>query len=166
MCDPGGAMLWMLRLEKLIFQLSSLWELVDISATWKRNYSLLQVSRGWLYSSAGKISPEKMNSQDIMHKCCGCYLFAQLYDSFAISWTVACQAPLSMGFSRQEYWSRLPFPFPEDLLNLGIEPTSPAWQADSLPSEPPGKPTMNYRKEHFHILAQLLTAMEQVIQPL
>ena len=87
-------------------------------------------------------------------------------DSFAISWTVACQAPLSMGFSRQEYWSRLPFPFPEDLLNLGIEPTSPAWQADSLPSEPPGKPMMNYGKEHFHILAQLLTAMEQVIRPL
>ena len=50
-----------------------------------------------------------------------------------IPWTVACQAPLSMGFSRQEYWSRLPFPSPGDLLDPGIEPWSPALQADSLP---------------------------------
>ena len=52
-------------------------------------------------------------------------------------WTVACQAPLSMGFSRQEHWSGLLFPSPEDLPNPGIEPRSPALQADSLPSEPP-----------------------------
>ena len=45
-----------------------------------------------------------------------------------------------MGFSRQEYWSGLPFPFPGDLLDPGIKPVSPALQADSLPSEPPGKP--------------------------
>ena len=50
------------------------------------------------------------------------------------------QAPLSMGFSRQEYWSRLPFPPPGDLLDSGIKPGSPASQVDSLPSEPPGKP--------------------------
>ena len=55
-------------------------------------------------------------------------------------WTVAYQAPPSMGFSRQEYWSGLPFPSPEDLPNLGIEPGSPALQANSLPSEPPGEP--------------------------
>ena len=55
-------------------------------------------------------------------------------------WTIACQAPLSMGFSRQKYWSGLPFPPPEDLPNPGIEPRSPALQADSLVSEPPGKP--------------------------
>ena len=47
-------------------------------------------------------------------------------------WTVACQAPLSMGFSRQEHWNGLPFPFPGDLPNPGIEPGSPAFQADSL----------------------------------
>ena len=52
-------------------------------------------------------------------------------------WTVAQQAPLSMGFSRQEYWSGLPFPSPGDLPNTGIQPQSPA---DSLSSEPPGKP--------------------------
>ena len=55
----------------------------------------------------------------------------------AILWTVAHQAPLSMKFSRQEYWSVLVFPSPEDLSNPGIEPGSPALQADSLPSEPP-----------------------------
>ena len=55
-------------------------------------------------------------------------------------WTVAHQAPPSMGFSRQEYWSGLPFPSPGDLPNPGIKPRSPALQADILTSEPPGKP--------------------------
>ena len=58
---------------------------------------------------------------------------------FATPWTVAHQAPLSMGFSRQEYWSGLPFPSSGDLHNPGIEPRSPALQADALASEPPGK---------------------------
>ena len=53
---------------------------------------------------------------------------------------IAYQAPPSMGFSRQECWSRLPFPSPGDLPNPGIEPGSPALQADALPSEPLGKP--------------------------
>ena len=52
--------------------------------------------------------------------------------------TVACQAPLSMGFSRQEYWSGLPCPPPGDLPNPGIEPGSLALHADSLPSKSPG----------------------------
>ena len=58
---------------------------------------------------------------------------------FATPWTVACQASLSMGFSRQDYWSGLSFPPPGDLPDPGIEPmspVSPASQADSLPSEP------------------------------
>ena len=59
---------------------------------------------------------------------------------FATPWTVAHQARLSMGFSRQEYWSGLPFPSPGDLPNPGIKPRSPALQADTLTSEPPGKP--------------------------
>ena len=59
---------------------------------------------------------------------------------FATPWTVAYQVPPSMGFSRQECWSGLPFPSPGDLLKPGIEPKSPALQADALLSEPPGKP--------------------------
>ena len=59
---------------------------------------------------------------------------------FATPWTVAYQAPPSMGFSRQESWSRLPFPSPGDLPDPGIKPGSPAFQADAFTSEPPGKP--------------------------
>ena len=59
---------------------------------------------------------------------------------FATAWIVAYQAPLSMGFSRQEYWSRLLFPSPGDLPDPEIEPRSSSLQADTLPSEPPGKP--------------------------
>ena len=53
--------------------------------------------------------------------------------------TIACHFPLYMGFPRQEYWSGLPFPSPGNLPNAGIEPGSPALQADSLPAEPLGK---------------------------
>ena len=59
---------------------------------------------------------------------------------FVTPWTVACQAPPSMEFSRQEYWSGLPFPSPGDLPNPGIEPVSPTLHANTLPSEPSGKP--------------------------
>ena len=59
---------------------------------------------------------------------------------FATPWTVAQQVPLSMGFSRPEYWSGLPFPSPGELPNPGIEPRSPVLQEDSLPSETPRKP--------------------------
>ena len=58
---------------------------------------------------------------------------------FATPWTVAYQASPSMGFFRQEYWSGLPFPSPGDLPDPGIEPRSPALEADVLTSEPPGK---------------------------
>ena len=60
---------------------------------------------------------------------------------------MARQAPLSMGFSRQEYWSGLPFPSPEDLPNPGIEPGSPALQADSLPFELQGRPLLVFYYE-------------------
>ena len=58
---------------------------------------------------------------------------------FATPWTVAHQVSMSMGFSRQEYWSGLPFPSPGNLPNSGIKPRSPALQADSLLSGPAGK---------------------------
>ena len=57
---------------------------------------------------------------------------------FVILWTITYQAPLTMGFSRQEYWNGLPSPSPGDLLNPGIKLRSPALQADAVPSEPPG----------------------------
>ena len=60
---------------------------------------------------------------------------------FVTIWTVAYQAPPCTGFSRQEYWSGLPFPSQGDLPNPGMEPGSPTLQADALPSKPPGKPS-------------------------
>ena len=67
-------------------------------------------------------------------------------DSFVTPWTVARQAPLSMGFSRKESWSGLPFHPPGDLPNPGIEHGSPALQADSLPLRHQGSPTININK--------------------
>ena len=69
-----------------------------------------------------------------------CYLLNRVR-LFMTPWTVAHQAPLSMEFSRQEYWSGFPFLSPEDLTNSGVKPGSPAFQANSLPPEPPGKPS-------------------------
>ena len=61
-------------------------------------------------------------------------------DSFAIPWTIACQAPLFIGLPRQGYWSGLPFRSPGDLPNPGMEPGSPALQAESLPVSHQGSP--------------------------
>ena len=72
---------------------------------------------------------------------------------FATPWTVALQAPPSMGFSKQGYWSGLPFPSPGELPDPGIEPGSPTLQADSLPSEPPRKPRRHQILSHsFHAM--------------
>ena len=68
---------------------------------------------------------------------------------FATPLTVAHQSPLSMGFSRQEYWSGLPFPSPGDLCNPGIEPGYPAWQADSLPLSHLGSSVSRNRNSEF-----------------
>ena len=70
---------------------------------------------------------------------------------FATPWTVAHQAPLSMGFSRQEYWSELPFPSLGDLPDPGIKPRSPALQADALTSEPPGQVPKGYLTQPWKI---------------
>ena len=81
--------------------------------------------------------------EDHDHPCdlrCGCASCSGVSNPLRPLWTVARQAPLSIEFSRQEHWSELPFTSPGDLPNPGIEATSPALQADSLPSESPGKP--------------------------
>ena len=80
---------------------------------------------------------------------------------FAIPWTVAHQAPPSMEFSRQEYWSVLPFPSPGDLPDPGIKPGSPALQADALPSELPGNPTSNY---HIAVILALFHASRKEVK--
>ena len=70
-------------------------------------------------------------------------LVAKSCPTLGTPWTVACQIPLSMGFSRQEYWSGLPFPSPGDLPDPGIKSTSPALAAGFFTTELPGKPNNN-----------------------
>ena len=70
---------------------------------------------------------------------CGCCVSLSVVSDSVTPWTIACQAPLSMEFSRQGDWNVLPFPSPGNLPYPGIKPRSPALQADSLSSEPPGK---------------------------
>ena len=86
---------------------------------------------------------------------CVCQLLSRV-QLFATPWTAARQAPLSIGFSRQEYWSGVPFPSPGDLPNPGIEPRSPALQADSLPSGPPEKLWIHRPTETIHSLMKYL----------
>ena len=83
---------------------------------------------------------------------------------FVTPWTVAYQAPPSVGFSRQVYWSGLPFPFPGELPNPGIETGSPALQADALPSEPPGKLYKSEDEaERKHVMGEWLPEDESLI---
>ena len=83
---------------------------------------------------------------------------------FETPWAVAHQARLSMEFSRQEHWTALPFPSPWDLPSPGIEPGSPALQADFLPSEPPGKPGILEAKEYW--VLQIGTEGVNLLNPL
>ena len=114
----------------------------------KKTCAPLQGSSSWLKLEEGGITPV------IMMPCLLISLIHWISERrrvkrlsrvrlFATPWTVACQAPPSMGFSRQEYWSGLSFPSPGDLSNPGIEPRSPTLQADALPSEPPGWPGLS-----------------------
>ena len=84
-----------------------------------------------------------------LHVCvcvcvCVCVLVAQSCQLFATPWTIVCQTPLSMEFSTQEYWTGLTFVSPGDHPNPGIKPGFPSLLPYSLPSEPPGKPTITY----------------------
>ena len=86
------------------------------------------------------------NGGDVVAKSC---------PTLTTPWMVACQASLSVGFSRQEYWSGLPFPSPGDLPNPGIEPRSPTLQADALTSEPPENPKdLNVRPKTLKLLEE------------
>ena len=84
---------------------------------------------------------------------CVCVKLLSHVQLFATLWTVEYKAPPSMGFSRQEYWSGLHFPSPEDLLNPGIELWSPALRADALTSEPEGS---NAKYKHTDLTVKAL----------
>ena len=94
-----------------------------------------QPSTGECWIPPKKDTPHPRAKEKPQKDSC-CRLVTKLCPTLVTPWTVACQVPLSMGFSRQEYWNGLPFPSPGDLPNPGIKPRSPALQADSLPIEP------------------------------
>ena len=91
----------------------------------------------------------------LLNRVLNCFSHVQL---FATQWTIACQAPLSMEFSRQEYWGGLLFPTPGDFPNQEMEPVSPVLQAASLLSETPGKPVVSTRGVENSIFQIEMTA--------
>ena len=103
----------------------------------------------WLDTLTSKF--ESRSTHD--YSCMGVRaMHTQSLSTLCTPWTVILQAPLSMGFFRQEYWCGLPFPSPRDLPDPGIKPGSPALQEESLPSEPPGNVQVN---EEIHDLNQV-----------
>ena len=74
-----------------------------------------------------------LNSLTFLRSPCWCLVASVMSDSVRPLWTAACRSPLSMGFPRQKYWSGLPYSLPGDLPHPGMEPRSPAFQAESLP---------------------------------
>ena len=111
--------------------------------TWLENHKLdtSWLLKQWLRNVTGWWLTEDSLFFPFVHEL-SCFIRVWL---FAALWTAAHQAPLSVGFSRQKCWSRLPCPPPGDLPNPGIEPRFPALQADSLPAEPQGKPKRLWR---------------------
>ena len=86
---------------------------------------------------------------------------------FATAWTVACQAPLSMEFPKQEFWTGWPFPSPGDLPNPGIEPTSPAFAGKFFTPKPLGKPYVQlYRCRHKSMCVCLCVCVCTYFPPL
>ena len=100
----------------------SVWEL----SSWTRDQAHTPALEAWSLTHWTTRESEKVKVKSFSH--------VQL---FGTPWTITYQAPQSVGFSRPEYWSGMPFPSPGDLPDQGIEPGSPTLQADSLPSEPP-----------------------------
>ena len=97
---------------------------------------MIKKKKGMKLLSASCELAKKINSGLCV---CVCVSHSIISNSLATPWTGAHQAPLSTGITRQEYWSEVSFLSPGDLPDPGIEPGSPASQADSLPSEPPEK---------------------------
>ena len=114
---------------------------------WLLVHFFTSVCLGLIFKAWIRVSTFHLESCAVCNAC----LVAQSCLTLVTSQAVVRQASLSMGFSRQEYWSGLPFPSPGELPNPGIKPRSPALQADSLPTELQGKP---HRKLQFSSVAQ------------
>ena len=122
---------------------------------------MLSFKPGWVFSHKQKDkTPQCHGAHSLVQLLKSCLVMS---DSMQTPWGLAYQAPLFMGFSRQEYWRGLPFLPPGDLPDPGIEPKFPTLRADALPSEPPGKPsnTMDcYKKCHSPWPSNLLPSLQ------
>ena len=96
-----------------------------------------------------------------IYMCCCCLVANSCLSLLGPPWTVACQAPLSLGFPRKEYWSRFAFPSPVYLPDPGMETASPALAGRFFTTEPPGKPPHVYI--HTYILIYIYTHMDRDI---
>ena len=128
-CREGGLLIFFLKVS---FGICQIWlhhlapgiQFVDQTSPWTLQLECLHQAQG-LFCAQGYCTVLGLVTQSWV---------------FETPWTVACQAPLSLEFSREEYWSGLPSPTPGDPPNPGMEPRSPTLQVDSLLSELPGKP--------------------------
>ena len=123
--------MWM-YLNFLIFKNASYWIGAYLSRRWGHLNSLTSAKTEFL--NMFTFTDARIPTYFLGNHKCRCSVMSN-----STPWTMAHHAPLSMGFSREEYWSGLPFPSPTDIPNVGIEPRSSTLQADSLPHEPPEK---------------------------
>ena len=147
---------------------------LDVLKKMKQNLKLMKLKEKWEGKCHNHIPLDyltsKVDQSDSQNRRGHCWSWCSLVRAKSLShirlfvtpWTVAHQAPLSMGFSRQEYWSGLPCPPPGNLLDPETEPMSPALQEDSLPLSHQGSPNFCSNFMYFLSYFKGFLSLEQI----